>query len=91
MSNSNTPHDGNFAALFETQIKPVANNTTDDDTFNTPTTQSIHDVLSNHAEPSAELLEELSALENAPPLTDEEIEKQALEHPGADGDPQTPE
>ncbi len=29
--------------------------------------------------------------EGVPAVTDEELEKQALAHPGADGDPSTPE
>ena len=37
------------------------------------------------------LIEELVALRNAEPLSDDELERQALEHPGADGDPATPE
>lgn len=52
--------------------------------------QTLDDVLDGE-EPTKELLEELDALEQAPPLSDEELAQQALEHPGADGDPSTPE
>lgn len=53
--------------------------------------QTLDDVLTDGEEPTAELIEEINALEQAPPLSDEELAKQALEHPGADGDPSTPE
>lgn len=54
-------------------------------------TQRIEEVLLGHEQPDAALLEELSALENAPPLSDEELDRQALEDGGADADPATPE
>ena len=53
-------------------------------------TQRIEEVLLGHEQPDAALLEELSALENAPPLSDEELDRQALEDGGADADPATP-
>lgn len=53
--------------------------------------QTLDDVLINGEEPTTELLEEMRALEQAAPLSDEELARQALEHPGADGDPSTPE
>ena len=34
---------------------------------------------------------ELAPVEGVPAVSDEELEKQALAHPGADGDPATPE
>ena len=40
---------------------------------------------------SAEELQELAKLENLPPLSDEELARQAESAPGADGDPSTPE
>lgn len=52
--------------------------------------QTLDDVLDGE-EPTEELLEEIDALEHAPPLSEEELARQALEHPGADGDPSTPE
>ena len=43
------------------------------------------------AEPSAEMIEELAALQAAPALSDEDLARQALAHGGADNDPTTPE
>ena len=34
---------------------------------------------------------EAAPIEGVPVVSDEELEKQALAHPGADGDPSTPE
>ena len=54
-------------------------------------TQRIEEVLLGHEPPDEALLEELAALEDAPPLSDEELDRQALESGGADADPTTPE
>lgn len=54
-------------------------------------TQRIEEVLLGHEPPDDALLEELAALEDAPPLSDEELDRQALESGGADADPTTPE
>ena len=53
--------------------------------------QRIEEVLLGHEQPDDALLEELAALEDAPPLSDEELARQALESGGADADPATPE
>ena len=53
--------------------------------------QRIEEVLLGHEPPDDALLEELAALEDAPPLSDEELARQALESGGADADPTTPE
>lgn len=53
--------------------------------------QSIEDILLKGEQPTAEFLAEFIALHEAPPLSDEELEQQALEAPGDDGDPATPE
>ena len=53
--------------------------------------QKLEEVLLEHEEPSEEFLQELAALQAAPPLSDEELARQALEDPGADGDRSTPE
>ena len=55
------------------------------------TTQRIEEVLLGHEQPDDALLEELAALEDAPPLSDEELARQALEDGGGDADPTTPE
>ena len=54
-------------------------------------TQRIEEVLLGHEQPQEALLEELAALENAPPLSDEELARQALEDGGSDADAGTPE
>ena len=53
--------------------------------------QRIEEVLMGHEQPKDALLDELAALENAPPLSDDELEKQALDDGGGDADPATPE
>ena len=53
--------------------------------------QRIEEVLMGHEQPQDDLLDELAALENAPPLSDEELERQALQDGGGDADPATPE
>lgn len=45
----------------------------------------------NGEEPTEEFLEEWNTLTNAPEISDEELEQQALSAPGDDGDPATPE
>ena len=54
-------------------------------------TQRIEEVLLGHEAPDDALLEELAALDAAPPLSDEELARQALEDGGGDADPATPE
>lgn len=53
--------------------------------------QKLEEVLMEHEAPSEEFLEELAALEKAPPLSEEELARQALAAGGADGDSNTPE
>jgi len=53
--------------------------------------QSIVDVLVHGQEPTEALLESLRDDHQLPPVSDEELEQQALRHPGEDGDPSTPE
>ena len=53
--------------------------------------QRIEEVLMGHEQPKDALLDELAALENAPPLSDAELERQALQDGGRDADPTTPE
>ena len=52
---------------------------------------TFEDVLLGNAEPSAEMLEELAALQAAPELSEEELARQAMADGGADQDPSTPE
>ena len=53
--------------------------------------QRIEEVLLGHEQRDDALLEELAALKDAPPLSDEELARQALEDGGVDADPTTPE
>lgn len=53
--------------------------------------QNLEEVLLEHESPSPALLEELAAMSSAPPLPDEELDRQALNDGGADGDSTTPE
>lgn len=99
MKSSDAPKDGDFASLIEGK-KKTATATVPPDTDEgiddsasppgPPPRQTMQQVLEGE-EPSAEFLEELDALENAPELSDEELAKQALNAPGDDGDPGTPE
>ncbi len=100
MTNPDTPKDGDFAAYLEAKsrnrstISPEQGgelNIQTDVPVAVPPRQTIQQVLVDGEEPSAEFLEEWNALENAPELSDEELEKQALSAPGDDGDTQTPE
>ena len=102
MSNSNTPKDGDFAhwvdekseALkFELGEKfPVPPTALHSPSVHVETSnQKLEDVLLEHEAPTQEFLDELAALEQAPPLSDEELDRQALEAGGSDGDNTTPE
>lgn len=53
--------------------------------------QNLEEVLLGHEAPGEAFLEELAALQDAPPLSDEELVRQALDAGGADGDNNTPE
>jgi hypothetical protein len=103
MSVSKTPKNGDYASYIEGLSqsaltksenavihRPTNTDTTALDTAPQSKMQTIEDVL-NGEEPSEEFLTELAALNETQPLSDEELERQALEHPGADGDPSTPE
>lgn len=52
---------------------------------------NFEDVLLGNAQATPEMLEELAALQAAPELSEEELERQALADGGADGDTATPE
>ena len=53
--------------------------------------QKLEEVLLEHEQPTQAFLEEVAALEEAAPLSDEELDRQALAAGGADGDSSTPE
>ncbi|MGQ3054490.1 MAG: hypothetical protein ACT6S0_22130 [Roseateles sp.] len=98
MTHPDTPKDGDFAEFLERKVSEVllagaaaVAPAAPDDAAPGAAPQTLDDVLINGEEPTAELLEQIDALEQAAPLSDEELARQALEHPGADGDPSTPE
>jgi hypothetical protein len=53
--------------------------------------QKLAEVLLEHETATPEFLAELQALKDAPPLSDEDLDQQALEAGGADNDISTPE
>lgn len=102
MNNANVPKTGDFAAWVDEKAEAFKFQL--GDKFPVPPTelhspsvhietgrQKLEEVLLEHEEPTAEFLEELVALEHAPPLSDEELDRQALEAGGANGDKSTPE
>ena len=102
MTNSETPKDGDFAHWVEEKAEAMKFEL--GDKFPIPPTvlhspsvhvetsgQKLEEVLLGHEVPTQAFLEELSALEAAPQLSDDELTRQALEAGGADGDPVTPE
>lgn len=102
MSDSNAPKDGDFANWVEGKSEalkfelgekfPVPPTALHSPSAHVETSQQkLEEVLLEHEEPTQEFLDELAALEQAPPLSDEELARQALEAGGADGDSTTPE
>ena len=102
MSNSSTPKDGDFVHWVEEKSEALKHEL--GERFPVPPTalhspsvhvetgqQKLEEVLMEHEEPTQEFLDELAALEKAPPLSDEELDRQALEAGGGDGDSATPE
>ena len=97
-----TPKDGDFAHWIEEKTEalkfelgeqfPVP--PTELHSPSTPvetTEQKLEEVLLGHEQASPALLVELAALADAPPISDEELARQALADGGADGDVSTPE
>lgn len=102
MNDSTTPKEGDFASWVEEKSEALKFEL--GEKFPVPPTelhspsvhletgrQKLEEVLLEHEEPTPELLEELNALKNAAPLSDEELARQALAAGGADGDAATPE
>jgi hypothetical protein len=102
MIDSNTPKDGDFANWVEGKSEALKFEL--GEKFPVPPTalhspsvhvdiieQKLEEVLLEHEAPTQAFLDELAALEQAPPLSDEELARQALEAGGSDNDPDTPE
>lgn len=102
MSSSNSPKDGDFAQWVDEKSEalkfelgekfPVPPTALHSPSVHVETSQQkLEEVLLEHEEPTQEFLDELAALEQAPPLSDDELARQALEAGGDDGDTATPE
>ncbi len=77
MTSNTTPHDPNLSEQIEHAIESVL------DLANPPHEQDS--VTGEPFEPGQ------VAVDGVPAVSDTELEQQALAHPGADGDPSTPE
>ena len=99
---SNTPPSGDFAGWVDEKAEALKHEL--GEKFPVPPTvlrspsahvetgqQKLEEVLMEHEQPTQEFLDELAALEQAPPLSDEELARQALQAGGHDGDSATPE
>lgn len=102
MSHSETPKEGDFAHWVEEKSEALKFEL--GEKFPVPPTvlvsasvhaetgrQKLEEVLLEHETPTPEFLEEVAALEAAPPLSDDDLAAQALAAGGADDDPGTPE
>ena len=98
MKSPDSPKDGDFASYLEgMKSRPAgasAASTGVGESTSLPADaprQTIQQVLVDGEEPTEEFLEEWNALGNASELSDEELARQALDAPGEDGNPKTPE
>jgi hypothetical protein len=98
MSNLEPPKNGDFASYVSDLSKASASAPAPlmsqgfEDTVEAPNLQQRVQDLLNKGEPlSDEILKELDEMEELEPISDEELERQALSDPGADGDVNTPE
>jgi hypothetical protein len=100
MNRQDTPPEGSFDKLVDEQLElaavklpalmPVHPSPVDHEELKAPPA-NIEDLLLGKAEATPEMLAEMSALQDAPELSEEELARQALAHGGADNDPATPE
>lgn len=98
MTSPDMPKDGDFASYLEGKMSRSAEvpDTAMSVGVNVSAPadaprQTIEQILVEGQEPTEEFLEEWIAGQGEPELSDEEFERQALEAPGEDGDPSTPE
>jgi hypothetical protein len=94
MQSTSTPKDGDFASYLDGVANQRSNGAPETagqtSIARTPESQTIDQVLEGQ-EPTDEFIDEFNALNEAPELSDEELERQALSAPGGDGDVLTPE
>ncbi len=102
MTSSDTPKGGDFAKWVDEKSEalkfelgekfPVPPTVLVSNSIHAETgQQKLEEVLLEHEQPTAAFLEEVAALEDAAPLSDEELDRQAMAAGGADGDSSTPE
>ena len=102
MTSSDTAKNGDFAQWVEEKSEALKFEL--GDKFPVPPTvlvssaphpetsqQKLEEVLLEHEQPTQAFLDEVAALENASPLSDDELAAQALAAGGADNDSSTPE
>ena len=102
LSNSQPPKDGDFSTWVDEKAEAFKYQLGEQ--FPVPPTelhsasvpmetsaQKLEEILLEHETPTPEFLAELQALKDAAPLSEEELDRQALEAGGADGDITTPE
>ena len=87
MTSSETPKGGDFAHWVDEKSEALKFEL--GEKFPVPPTVLVSNSV--HAETGQQKLEEVAALEEAAPLSDEELDRQALAAGGADGDSSTPE
>lgn len=83
------PHNGDFAS----QLEKLAQKSAQAPIANTLTEPAAHNADTDYQRgmPMEEVLEMATPLADQPPMCEEELARQALAHPGADGDTTTPE
>lgn len=102
MTSTDSPKNGDFANWVEGKSEalkfelgekfPVTANELHSPSVHIETgKQNLEEVLLGHEAPGEAFLEELAALQHAPPVSDEELARQALDAGGADDDNNTPE
>ncbi|HZW11830.1 MAG TPA: hypothetical protein VFF81_01385 [Noviherbaspirillum sp.] len=94
MTKPDSLRDGNYAAYLEGKTANQASSQDLDNLLSgagTDREQTLEDIILHGEEPGEQFMEEWNALQDAPPLSEEELARQALSDPGADGDVTTPE
>jgi hypothetical protein len=99
MTDADPPKDGDFAAYLARKQEELRNSPeplteqpppVGPQTDEVARPQSIEDIVLYGQEPTDEFIEQWNEAKRNQ-VSEAELERQALEHPGADGDPQTPE
>lgn len=94
MTKPDSLRNGDYAAYLEGKTAQQTSSQDLNELFADPATgreQTLEDIVLHGEDPSEEFIEEWNALQNSPDLSDEELARQALGAPGADGDATTPE